>query len=90
MKLNCHFSWQAQYFVKFGMIAGARKVVIFNTKCAFCIEKMLVGSGKSDLGCEAGCRLTGSWPNGLGSCSERPRSANDASDQLFSGNFDHI
>ena len=52
VKLNCHFSWQAQYFVKFGMIAGARKVVIFNTKCAFCIEKMLVGSAKSDLGCE--------------------------------------
>ena len=30
--LNCHFSWQAQHSVKFRMIAGARNVVIFNTK----------------------------------------------------------
>ena len=29
-----HFSWQAQYSVKFGMIAGARNVVFFNTKNA--------------------------------------------------------
>ena len=29
MKLKCHFSWQAQYLVKFGMIAGARNVVFF-------------------------------------------------------------
>ena len=33
--LNCHFSWQAQYSVKFGMIAGARKVVFFNRKCSW-------------------------------------------------------
>ena len=31
----CHFSWQAQYSVKFGMIAGARNVVFFNTKCSW-------------------------------------------------------
>ena len=30
-----HFSWQAQYSVKFGMIAGARNVVFFNTKCSW-------------------------------------------------------
>ena len=35
VKLKCHFSWQAQYSVKFGMIAGARNVVIFNTKCSW-------------------------------------------------------
>ena len=29
---ECHFSWQAQHSVKFGMIAGARNVVFFNTK----------------------------------------------------------
>ena len=29
------FSWQAQYSVKFGMIAGARNVVFFNTKCSW-------------------------------------------------------
>ena len=28
------FSWQAQYSVKFGMIAGARNVLFFNTKCS--------------------------------------------------------
>ena len=32
VKLKCHFSWQAQHSVKFRMIAGARNVVIFNTK----------------------------------------------------------
>ena len=32
---KCHFSWQAQYSVKFGMIAGARNVVFFNTKCSW-------------------------------------------------------
>ena len=34
-KFKCHFSWQAQYSVKFGMIAGARNVVFFNTKCSW-------------------------------------------------------
>ena len=34
VELKCHFSWQAQYSVKFGMIAGARNVVFFNTKCS--------------------------------------------------------
>ena len=34
MKLECHFSWQAQHFVKFWEIAGARNVVFFYTKCA--------------------------------------------------------
>ena len=29
VKFECHFSWQAQYSVKFGMIAGARNVVFF-------------------------------------------------------------
>ena len=33
VKLRCHFSWQAQYSVNFGMRAGARHVVFFNTKC---------------------------------------------------------
>ena len=31
--LECHFSWQAQHFVKFWEIAGARNVVFFHTKC---------------------------------------------------------
>ena len=32
VKLECDFSWQAQHFVTFWEIAGARKVVFFNTK----------------------------------------------------------
>ena len=35
VKSECYFSWQAQYLVKFGMIAGARNVVFFNTKCSW-------------------------------------------------------
>ena len=45
-----HFSWQAQHSVKFGVIAGARNVVFFNTKCSW-----LVVGVKSNVGCEAGC-----------------------------------
>ena len=33
-KLECDFSWQAQHFVQFWEIAGARNVVFFHTKCA--------------------------------------------------------
>ena len=54
MKFKCHFSWQAQYSVKFGMIAGARNVVFFQ-------YKLLVVGVKSNLGCEAGCGLTVSF-----------------------------
>ena len=32
VKLECDFSWQAQHFVTFREIAGARNVVVFNTK----------------------------------------------------------
>ena len=35
VKFKCHFLWQAQYSVKFGMTAGARNVVFFNTKCSW-------------------------------------------------------
>ena len=34
VKFKCHFSWQAQYSVKFGMIAGARNVVYFSIQNA--------------------------------------------------------
>ena len=40
VKLKCHFSWQAQYSVKFGMIAGARNVVIFNRVCFWRARKV--------------------------------------------------
>ena len=34
-EVQVSLSWQAQYSVKFGMIAGARNVVFFNTKCSW-------------------------------------------------------
>ena len=34
LKLHIQFSWQAQFLVKFGRIAGARNVVFFETKCS--------------------------------------------------------
>ena len=56
-------------------VAGAAFGEIWNdsrsTKCCIFHYKMLLKSGKSNLGCEAGCGLTGSWSdhgrNGLGS-----------------------
>ena len=59
VKFNCHFAWQAHYLVKFGTVAGARNVIFFNRKCWL--------SAKSNLGCEAGCGLTGSFRVMLGS-----------------------
>ena len=35
VKFKRHFSWQVQHLVKFGMIAGARNVVFFITKCSW-------------------------------------------------------
>ena len=42
---ECHFSWQAQYSVKFEEIAGARNVVIFNTKCVSEARKVTSANG---------------------------------------------
>ena len=40
IKFMCHFSWQAQHVVKFGMIAGAGNVVIFNGICSWRLRKV--------------------------------------------------
>ena len=40
---------------------------------------MLLGSSKSNLGCEAGCGLRFHGRIILGSCSDRPRIGNDVS-----------
>ena len=40
VELHVFFSWQGQYFVKFGMIAGARNVAFFNTKCSWGARKV--------------------------------------------------
>ena len=44
----CDFSWQAQHFVTFWEIAGARNVVFFNTKLSTRSHGKALGSG----GCE--------------------------------------
>ena len=44
VKLECDFSWQAQDFVTFWEIVGARNVVFFHTKCVSKIGR--VGSPK--------------------------------------------
>ena len=48
VKFKCQFSWQA----KFGMVAGGRNVAF--------LHRILVTSAKGNLGCAAGCGLTGS------------------------------
>ena len=48
MKVECDFSWQAQHFVTFWEIAGARNVVFFNTK----LSPRSHGEGLRSGGCE--------------------------------------
>ena len=68
-KFKCHFSWQAQYSVKFGMITGARNVVFFNTKCSWKVTSVArrVADGRFHA------RIM------VGSFSDRPRIGNDVS-----------
>ena len=54
MKFERHFSWQVQYLVKFGKIAGVP------AKCCIFEHKMFAPSETTNLGCAARCRLTGS------------------------------
>ena len=88
-EVQVSLSWQAQYSVKFGMIAGARNDCIFQ-------YKMLVVDVKSNLGREAGCGRTVSCSDHariiLGSCSDHGRigRALEMTFQLFSANFFEI
>ena len=66
--LECHFSWQAQFLVKFWWIAGARKVVIFNTKCVAEGGKVSSANGRFQF-----------YNFMLGSWSNRPRAVNNTS-----------
>ena len=43
---ECHFSWQVQCLVKFGEIAGARNVVICDTKCVVEGGKVTSANGR--------------------------------------------
>ena len=69
--LECHFLWQAQYSVKFEEIAGARNVVIFNTKCVSEARKVTSANGRV----RDDEFMFGSWSN-------RPRIGIDASTVL--------
>ena len=78
-------------------MAGAVFPEIWNdsrsAKCCIFQYKMLVGSAKSNLGCEAGCGLTVSWSDHgrimLETVSDRSRIVNDVSSVLdkLLGNF---
>ena len=48
VKVECDFPWQAQHFVTFWEIAGARNVVFFNTK----LSPSSHGEGLRSGGCE--------------------------------------
>ena len=73
-----HFSWQAQHVVKFGMIAGARNVVIFNRICSWRVRKVALAARRVQF-----CVFR------VGSCSERSRigRALEMTFQLFSVHF---
>ena len=66
------FSWQAQYSVKFGMIARARNVVFFNRKCSWRARKVTSVTRRVADGRFHGRII-------LGSCSDRSRIVNDVS-----------
>ena len=72
MKFKCHFLRQVQHFVTCGMIAGARNVVFFNTKCSWRARKVA----------SAARRVAECWFHSrimLGSFSDRSRIVNDVS-----------
>ena len=71
VKFMCDFSWQAQH-VKFGMIAGAGNVVIFNGICSWQVRKVALAARQVQF-----CVFrVGSWSDILGSCSDRSRIGN--------------
>ena len=95
-----HFSWQAQYLVKFEWHFSWQAHEIWNdsrsAKCCIFQYKMLVVGVKGNLGCEAGCGLTVSWSDHgrimLGSWSDHSRigRALEMTFHPFSANFFEI
>ena len=43
-EVHVHFLWQVEHVVKFGMIAGAGNVVIFNRICSWRARKVLLAA----------------------------------------------
>ena len=91
VKFECHFSWQAQSAV-FGEIWNDSR----SAKCCIFQYKMLVVGVKGNLGCEAGCGLTVSWSDHarimVGSWSDHSRigRALEMTFHPFSANFFEI
>ena len=67
VKLEGDFSWQAQHFVTFWVIAGARNVVFHNTK----LSARSQGEGLRSGGCEMTILSSDYRRVILGSCSNR-------------------
>ena len=83
VKFMCHFSWQAQHVVKFGMIAGAGNVVIFNRICSWRVRKVALATRRVQF-----CVFrVGSWSDHsrimVGTVSDRSRIGN-ATSAVFS------
>ena len=68
VKFMCHFLWQAQHLVKFGMIAGAGNVVIFNRICSWRVRKVALAAWRVQF-----CVFR------VGSCSDHARIFSDRS-----------
>ena len=72
IKFMCHFSWQAQHVVKFGMIAGAGNVVIFNGIWSWRVRKVASVARRVAV-----CVFSvGSWSNRSRIFSDRSRVGN--------------
>ena len=83
-----HFAWQAQYVVKFGMIAGAGNVVIFNGICSWRVRKVALAARRVAV-----CVFwVGSWSDHGRMFSDHARigRALEMPLQLFSVNFSKI
>ena len=79
MKFMCHFLWQVQHLVTFGMIAGAGNVAIFDRICSWPVRKVALAARRVQF-----CVFwVGSWSDRsrivLGSWSDRSRIGNDVS-----------
>ena len=74
--------------VKFGMIAGAGNVVIFNRICSWRVRKVALAARRVQF-CVS---WVGSWSDMLGSCSDHARigRALEMPLHLFSANFSKI
>ena len=89
MKFMCHFLWQVQHLVTFGMIAGAGNVVIFDRICSWPVRKVALAARRVQF-----CVFwVGSWSDRsrivLGSFSDHGRigRALEMTFHLFSANF---